>query len=403
MKEGQEEPQAGMFAFPFVFYNDTIGTSVGLTYAGRGWPQDTALSYVSIVQSVEETTYLYLKTADLEVPGSDRFYADIDLGLGRYNQINSYVNGNADYPNQRAGSNNSSKHNYIEGDGYDNKIQFDLQYVAPWGHGRDNPKSKVWLRDGIVVEGGRDPGYWNPARSGTTSLLLSPFYRRQSVDSDELGENEVTTAGIEFALCYDNTDFSDNPSYGSLQQLRLTRDPGLGSTAEWTTWDFEWAKYFYLGRGGGSRQRVLALDFWVADTLSWNDSVSEGDDPHRPPSYTGSTLGGVDRMRGFPQNRFYDRSALYYTVEYRHTLDWNPLKGNSVLNYFKVDVDWIQVVGFVEAGRVAPTFDIGELHSEMQSDVGTSIRFFANTLVMRMDIAVSDEETIFNMMVNHPF
>ena len=41
-------------------------------------------------------------------------------------------------------------------------------------------------------------------------------------------------------------------------------------------------------------------------------------------------------MRGFPQNRFFDRSAVYYTVEYRHTLNWNPLKDNSILSFYRM-------------------------------------------------------------------
>ena len=404
LQEGEEEVQTGMFIFPFAFQSDTIGTAVGVSIAGRGWPQETALTYISLVQSFEDTTYLYLRSKDLEIPYTERFFADIDLALGRYNQINTYVNGNSRYSNETAGNNDSSQENYIEGDGYDNKIKFELQYVTPWGHGRENTKSKVWLRDGIVVKGGREPTFWNPAKSGTTSFLFSPFYRKQNVESQELGDDERTAAGVEFAIRYDNTDFSENPTYGSMQQLRLTRDQGwFDSTAEWTTWDFEWAKYFDLGSGGGARQRVIALDFWVTDTLTWNDSVNEGSDLHRPPSYAGATLGGTERMRGFPQNRFYDRSAIYYTVEYRHTLDWNPLTGNSVLRFLKIKVDWIQLVGFAEVGRVAPTFDVDELHSDMKSDAGVSLRFFANNLIMRMDLAASDEDTIFNMMVSHPF
>lgn len=404
LREGEDEPKGGMFAVPFAFQNDTTGPAIGAAVAGRGWPQDTSLTYLTVVQAFNPTTYLYGRCTDLEVPGTERFFADLKFAVGRYSQINSYADGNPHFKNEIAGNNRSSAENYIEGSGEDNTMRLELQYVAPWGYGANHVKSKVWLRDGILARGGREPTFWNPLETGTTTFQLTPFYRKQDVNSVERGDETQTTTGLDLAVKYDNTDFSENPSRGSMQQLRVTRDAGwLDSTAPWTTVDFEWAKYFDLGPGGGARQRVFAFDFWIIDTPSWGDVVAPDTAAHHPPFYAGATLGGLDRLRGFPQNRFHDRSAVCYTAEYRHTLDWNPLAGNSLLKFFRIRVDWLQLVGFAEIGRVSDEFDIGTLHSDMKTDGGVGLRAFANNLVIRADYAVSEEGAIVQMIVSHPF
>jgi hypothetical protein len=71
-------------------------------------------------------------------------------------------------------------------------------------------------------------------------------------------------------------------------------------------------------------------------------------------------------MRGYPEGRFNDRSAVYYAAEYRHIPDWNPLKNFGWLNRRNAHVQWLQYVVGVEVGRVADEFDLGELHSDMK-------------------------------------
>jgi hypothetical protein len=66
-------------------------------------------------------------------------------------------------------------------------------------------------------------------------------------------------------------------------------------------------------------------------------------------------------------------------------------------------VEWIQLVGLAEVGRVAPHYDLGELHSDMRWDVGIGLRAWAKGLVVRVDTAYSDEGFGVQMMVGHPF
>jgi hypothetical protein len=69
----------------------------------------------------------------------------------------------------------------------------------------------------------------------------------------------------------------------------------------------------------------------------------------------------------------------------------------------QLGVDWIQLVPFAELGRVAPSWDLGELHSSMKWDLGFGLRALAKGLLVRLDLAGSPEGVGVQMMVDHPF
>jgi hypothetical protein len=106
-------------------------------------------------------------------------------------------------------------------------------------------------------------------------------------------------------------------------------------------------------------------------------------------------------MRGYRDSRFHDKAAAYATAEYRYTLDYNPIRNVNWLRF--LHLDWFQVVGFVEAGRVAPEYKADILFKDMKSDVGIGLRALTGGVVVRADLAVSDEGTNFWVMVGHPF
>jgi hypothetical protein len=409
VQEGQnaDDPATGVFVIPFALFNDTLGgVAVGVTAAGRGTPQPQALSYLSVLTSADGSWFTYLRSKDLQLPFSERLFLDTSFIFGSFSDIDVYVNGNPGFEGEDAGSNDSSEGNFIQSEGEDSSIKLEVSYVLPIGHGEENIRSTVYVRDGILVQGGRKPSGWNPLKSGTTSLLFTPFYRSQDTYSDEQGDNERITAGVELGLEYDNRDFSENPSEGSLQRLGLAQDLDiLDSNAPWTTIDFEYTKYISFGATRASRQRVLALNMWVIDTPSWNETTTKSGETvyKRPPQYAGATLGGLERMKGFAQNRFNDRSALYYSAEYRHVLDWNPLKNLTLLQRLRVNVDWLQLVAFTELGRVADEFDVGKLHTDMKFSGGGGIRAFINHLVVRVDLGFSEEASFAQMTIDHPF
>jgi hypothetical protein len=105
----------------------------------------------------------------------------------------------------------------------------------------------------------------------------------------------------------------------------------------------------------------------------------------------GTVLGGGSQFRGYPGNRYNDRTAIYYALEYRYLPRWNPLAETKWLKWF--DIDWWQFVGFAELGRVASGLDIGELHSNMKLSGGLGFRLLMQKTVIQFDLAFSDEET----------
>ena len=406
LREGQMEPSQGTFTVPFAFYSDSLGLSVGASIGNRGYIQPQASAFATVVGSVSGSVYGFLAYRDLEVPGTERLFINGQLNIGSFSQIDIYADGNPDYPGERAGSNNSDPDDYLQGDGTDVKFWNLFGCVLPIGAGAADPKSRLTLRDGLVVKGARDTSEWNPLHNGYTLVGIKPFYRSQDADTDEVGDLKVVTSGAEFILHYENTDFHENPSRGSSQQLRYTRDWGwLESSAPWETIDFEASKYIPLASGSRSRQRVLALNMWWIDTPSWEDSDTEDGEEvfRRPPSFAGATLGGADRMQGYSDGRFNNRSAVYYAAEYRHIPDWNPLRDVGWLNRRNARVQWLQYVAGVEIGRVADEFDLAELHSDMKVTGLVGLRAMVNTLIVRVDVGITDEGGALQMTIDHPF
>jgi hypothetical protein len=406
LQEGQTEPTEGTFTVPFAFYSDSLGPAAGASIGNRGYFQPQASSFATVVGSAAGTVYGFLAVRDLEVPETERLFINGQLNVGRFSAIDIYTEGNPDFAGtERAGSNGSDPEDFITGDGTDVKVWTLFGYVLPIGAGLGDPRSRLVLRDGLVVKG-RDTGEWNPLRKGYTLVGVKPFYRRQDVDAEDAGDQTVTTSGAEFLLHYENTDFHENPSRGSIQQLRYTRDwGGINSSAPWETVDVYLTKYIPLATGPNSRFRVLALNAWWIDTPSWNESsLDDGEEVfHRPPSFAGATLGGLDRMQGYPEGRFNDRSAVYYAAEYRHIPAWNPLRNAAWLNRRNARVQWLQYVAGVEVGRVADDFDVEELHSDLKVSGLVGLRLMVNSLVVRADVGITDEGGAVQMTIDQPF
>ena len=81
---------------------------------------------------------------------------------------------------------------------------------------------------------------------------------------------------------------------------------------------------------------------------------------------------------------------------------WNPLAEISLIQKY-LELSWWQVVPFVEVGRVAPTWQMNRLHSNMQWDAGLGVRAMAKGLVIRVDTAASEEGVGIQMMISQPF
>ena len=140
-----------------------------------------------------------------------------------------------------------------------------------------------------------NPKYPNE-RAGSNDSDENNFW--QQIDGDDV-ESDLKTNGTEVSFYWDNRDFFANPSKGNSLRLKYSRDFGLfDSSDSWTTLDGELDVYIPLGVSKRFRQKVLAFDVWTSYSPTW-DVQDNGDTDNRPPAYTGATLGGIWKMRGW--------------------------------------------------------------------------------------------------------
>lgn len=391
---------------PYPFYNDNVDYAAGIVYAAAGVLQPQFGFVANAFASTNGTYAGFLLASDYRLGSESRIFADFSLLGGEFGKIRSFQDGNPDFPDEIAGSNDSSEQNYLEAEGTDLFVRLPLRYLLPIGAGRDEIIHVYRTRGGLLLpESGTGGTSWNPLRGGRTMIEVTPFHREQDLELEIGGERELSASGVTARLDYDNTDWWNNPTSGSRTQVAITRDwsgnePGNTS---WTQVEAQYSKFWPLGPNRRAQQRVIAFDAWLSDVPTWNDyDVVDGTPLYRrPPVYMGSTLGGLFRQRGFATNRFNDRSAINYTLEYRYTTSRNLLDWIGFLDRF--GIDFTQLVGFVEAGRVAPDFDLGELHEDMKFTYGAGLRASAKGLIVRADFGASDEGLQLQMFVSQPF
>jgi len=399
---------------PYAFTTDSTGFAggVGVIKQGLFQPQTTLVASVfygatqdiTINGEPDEANFSggFISFTDYKLPYTDRFFFSF-MGLKSYfPKAKYYIDG----------SNDSNQDDAFTTSGDSNFFYTTFRYVLPIGEGLDNPEGLYRLQDGFAMD---REGYGGgaPFVTGRTSIGLKTFFQSDNSDNSDIwrdsdwwkNDTDVPTwdsNGLRFFLTHDNTDFDLNPSRGYHFQVQYSKDYGKGDSLQsWDFLEFKYNQYFNLDTFSFTQQNVLALSMWTGYSYSWDQDseIAPGIDAHRPPMWEGGRLGGFNRMRGYDNNRFLDKAVFYATAEYRAVLDWNPLKKND---YIPVAVDWFQVVGFVEVGRVNDQYNF-DLLSDMKYDVGISLRAMAAQLPVRLDIAYSDEGTNMWVMIQQPF
>lgn len=401
-----ENPKKGKEALvlPYIFSTDSWGTTVGVGGGAKGYGQEQLLVAGTVFGSSDDAKGAVLGMWDYRLPRTERFFFTIMGSVGDYPRQRVYSEVSSGFTGIRSGANESDKDDYFENSGTDNWWEMKLEYVLPMGSMRNRGMAQYRLEDGLLVSGASGGERWNPLTSGVTVAVLRQFNRYQKYENE--GQTvDGTIHPLEFGLLYNNTDFYANPSFGSSQYLAVTHDfAWLESEETWTFLEFEASKYFSLGANKLARQQVLALNFWTGYSPSWDqqtDAAGVTTIKHRPPFLEGAKLGGFYRMRAYPNNRFNDKSVIYTTAEYRFTPHWNPIGEISWLRWLKMD--WMQFVGFVEGGRVAPEYSASELFSDWKADAGLGLRAMMAGGVVRLDFAASDEGSAAWVMFGHPF
>jgi len=402
-KQGETgEIESRKLLLPYAFATETLGVAGGVGAGASAWPSEQASLFGIVMGTTNSSWAAYLIGTSLQIPGGRRWFLDTSISAGWFTQQRLYVDGNPDFPVGDAGSNDSDPENFIEGKGWHNWVRFNFKYVLPIGGARDEVIHTYTLDQGVPTADTPRPGRWNPMNSGRTLLQLEPFGFYRTIEPSTDTQNG-SSAGLSLSMLYDNRDFSPNPSRGSATSVGVASGIGIGNdTQSWTSMSGKFSKYLPLGRTRGIRQQVLAINVWTAYTPTWGDEAgSRLGVEDRPPQSMDASLGGYLRLRGYPLYRFQDEAAIYYGMEYRVIPRWNPLGTISWLRW--LNIDWWQVVPFVELGRVADEWDLQELHSDMKWDAGLGVRLMTAMVVVRADAAYSEEGWHIWAMVGQAF
>ncbi|UZE95347.1 BamA/TamA family outer membrane protein [Alkalimarinus alittae] len=398
------DKSAESLILPFAFSTETMGLNLGLGMMASGYYQDQ-MTVGAAGFGGEVSHGLGAGLWNFRLPGTDRLYFSIVGMAGYYPDQRAYGNPKSEFHSSPvAGSNDSSLDDYIEANGSSNWWEMKLEFSLPMGATKEKGFIHYKTRNGLLISEPSGGEEWNPWASGASVIVLRQFNRYQSFEQQNRFLDGAVHA-IELGLLYDNTDFPLNPSTGSKQYISISHDAAwFESDHQWTFVEFDASKYYSFGESEHAYQRIIALNFWTGYSPTWEVEYSdEGQQRIKsaPPYNEGATLGGFYKMRGYNQNRFHDKAAIYMSAEYRYTLKYNPAAGVKWLRFLKLD--WVQLVPFVEAGRVAPEYTAKTLLSDLKYDGGVSLRAMMAGLIVRADVAGSEEGGSLWVMIDHPF
>ena len=403
LDKDEERVFAELSWLPYGFFSESFGLGVGAGGAYSGCPQEQASLLGAVTVGTKGSYNLMGGMYDYQLPAAPRLVINPFFALGRYQEQRLYVGYNPDFGGERAGENDSDPENFVEVTQWDNRAEIDFRFLLPIGHGKETIVSRYVVDQGILVSGASGGEAWSPFRSGRTTLAVTPGWREQTLEQEDLSV-PLKTLNVEIALEHENYDFPMNPSRGSFKRISFKRDfDEHESLGEWETWTAEATRVFDLGESERSRQRSLVLGFWSAYVPTWETGIVDGElrVTKRTPQYEGATLGGIYRMRGYEDDRFHDKAAIYYAVELRTMPTWQPLKNIEWLSW--AELKWWQWVYFAEAGQVASSYSLSSLHDDLHVDGGISIRVMAHNAVCRLDFSAGEEGGRAVAMYGHPF
>lgn len=397
-----EEPIKRSIVLPYALATEQLGTVVGLAGGSTQPVKEPGLLFASGYYSSNESWLLLGGFSGLYMERWDRFFLDSVNYVSRGTERRLYLGGDPAYPGERSGSNDSSPENFTVQDAYEGRAYLTLRVVTPLGEGKEQPMHHYLMDEGLL-RSQPSGGPWNPLENGRTVFSIRPEFREQFVDLPE--EDAVfQTMNITFAAEYDNRNYRPNPTSGSYQRIAVTRDWGwLDDTDPWTVLEAEASLFQSLGSAPWAKHQVLALDAATMNTPSWKEdaALDSRGGGGRPPYFAGANLGGLMRMRAFPDNRFHDKAMIYYSAEYRMIPTFDPLP--FITQIRALNIQWWQFVVFGEVGRVASDWDLKTLHTDMKNDFGVGLRAMLGSGVVRLDVAFSEESTTVAAMFGHAY
>ncbi|PSV23855.1 MULTISPECIES: BamA/TamA family outer membrane protein [unclassified Photobacterium] len=389
--ETVEKTDSDIAAVPFMFSTDSMGLSIGAAGVVKKAGQPQASLLVAGLVTDKGTWMTYLGAYNYALSADSRWLFGAELYSGDYKDFNYYVG--------KATQNDSHLDDRIIADAQESLYQLSARYILPIGQGKHDPIQSALYPNRQLT------GH-TPWESGVSSIDFRPFYQSRQFAKNtpnppsDFSHND-SVWGLETRFEWNNQNNTANPTQGSKSQFKLTYAPDTSDQTSWWKWEINQSWYLNLGKLDNLfDQQVLAFNVYTADTPSWNTTDSKHG-YHRPPEYAGVKLGGLYRLRSFQTGRYVGRSAISYSAEYRVMPDWQPLSEWPVFNWYSVP--WWQWVAFADVGRVADSYNLSELHSDMKWSAGGAVRFQVEGVVVRTEMAWGSEESTFRVMVNQPF
>lgn len=199
-----------------------------------------------------------------------------------------------------------------------------------------------------------------------------------------LAGDEIIGTGID--IVHDTRNHQDSSTRGTMARVGYSYNEGLGSSdARYLKLLLEFSHYLQLG----SERRIFVSHFYLEDNMALSD--------RQVPFYDMARLGGYGNhpslshtLRGYGDNRFYDRSAALVNFEYRYTIyEYRDFKADTVL--------------FWDCGNVFRKVSRMQFQ-DFNSTFGGGFRFsLLNHVLLSVEAAHGDEGTSLYVKNRAPF
>ena len=222
-----------ILSLPYGFWNENFGVTAAYVYAINGYPQPQS-AMLAPSWPAHQVRHGFFHGADHQGVPHRTLFLDPIVSIGYFRHLEAYIDGNPDFPDERAGSHDSDADNFITGRAGTPTFDCVSSTCFLSAAGANGPA-------GLPVE--RRYADWRRERRRSVEPVderpdvseLWPFYRTQNIENDDLDE-EQNTNGLELSVFWDNRDYPGNPFRGNAVTLRAARDWGLAdSSASWTS------------------------------------------------------------------------------------------------------------------------------------------------------------------------
>lgn len=259
------------------------------------------------------------------------------------------------------------------------------------------------------LPGRNSPNYTIPVTGEVKFQLLRPafhyFQRRlnfsyiltyaKGFEVDEAG-NEIESArhGASGDILLDITDDVIDPRTGFRLHYNKTLPAPTSSIFGSNSGNGDAGRF--TGTKVEQMETVLYFPLNKSLHLAWDIQYLRASGPG---DSGGVVAGGSPPLRGYPGGRWRDKYGVFSGLEARYTI---PIF--RMLDFFMVRgmLEGVQLAVFYEVGQVNP--DPGnELYTELHQSYGAGARMLLEAIVLRFDLAYSDEGPQFHLTIDQPF